>query len=855
MNSIYFLSDNYKIGGLETHIHTFLKFLKKKNPQLNLSFSSFFQDEPTPFTGISLYSSTVDLSKNPLKTNEYGKFFLFKEELLRAVLKKKPDLIVSHPFYSFFSAFYSAVKNDIPLVIFLHGKLSTEFQDPILDHIFHRWIVPNALVFTVNPSLGSSYYYLPNPIDDDFWLPDNLGDDNYILIVSRLDWEKAKGISKVLNVLHKLNLPIKVVGTGDALTRLKREFPKVSFLGACDQMKIKSLMEKATLVCGMGRVALEALFLRKAVLLVNYEGEIDIIDSDEKFLKYALFNFNGSNIEGGCKIDDSFLRRIRNLNNNLYLSAIDNFRATVVIEKFQDIILDYIKSFAGYPCVIKNNVELLPDIFKSLSQKQEHLIYANKVILNKENELSKIKEQFIEDKKKIITELTAQYESKIKELENELLKHKEQKASLEEENNFLVSLSNQYYASLRNIQNSKSWKLISRYWHFKAKALNILKKRTEKNKFKKHVYQLIQQASQPIWFLNCPLVDWNIPLFQRPHHIALNLAKLGHTYFYSTTNTFDRVDGIEPVGDHCYLTNKFSLLDKIKIRGKKKIYHIHAADHNIDIQFLEKRLKEGHLILYEYMDEIHPDLIGNVYTKIQERHKWVLKNEDIIVVSTAKRLYEEVSSYRSSNHILVPNGVDYDHFSREFTQNDIPSDIREFILSGKPIVGYFGAFAKWFDYALMEDVVKRLPNFNFLLLGWDYDGSLKQSSLSKRENVKILGPIDYKTLPRYAYWFDVALIPFRINDVTLSTSPIKLFEYFALGKPVVSTPLPEVQAFDVTLIASEPVSFAEKIKEALALKKDVIYIDKLRKIARENSWLERARSIQEIVLRNSNASL
>jgi len=230
-----------------------------------------------------------------------------------------------------------------------------------------------------------------------------------------------------------------------------------------------------------------------------------------------------------------------------------------------------------------------------------------------------------------------------------------------------------------------------------------------------------------------------------------------------------------------------------------------------------------------------------------------LQNEKIIVVSTAKRLYDEVAAYRSSNHILVPNGVDYEHFSKTFTKDEIPNDVRELVLSGRPIIGYFGAFAKWFDYELMEFVVDNLKDYQFLLLGWNYDGSINESSLLNKKNVKVLGPINYKVLPRYAFWFDVALIPFRINEVTLSTSPIKLFEYFALGKPVVSTPLPEVAAFNEALIASTPEDFVSKIEEGLTLKSNDAYVSTLKTIAKKHSWLERAKAIHEIVLRNANA--
>ena len=250
---IFFVSDVYRLGGLETHLLTTFKFLKKKKPSLPITFFSFIERDVSAFSDIGLYCDIFNLSKEEIKSNRYESFFLFKEALLKESTFNPPRAIVAHPFYSFFSSFYVAVKKNIPLIIFLHGKLSSRFNESVLNDVFRSWILPNALVFTVNPSLGSSYCYLPNPIDEDLWTPSNLGDDNYILLVSRLDWEKERGIIKVLTDLQKQNLPIKVVGKGDSLEKLKARFPNVQFLGAKSQEEIKNLMERATLVCGMGR--------------------------------------------------------------------------------------------------------------------------------------------------------------------------------------------------------------------------------------------------------------------------------------------------------------------------------------------------------------------------------------------------------------------------------------------------------------------------------------------------------------------------------------------------------------------------------------------------------------------------
>ncbi len=119
-----------------------------------------------------------------------------------------------------------------------------------------------------------------------------------------------------------------------------------------------------------------------------------------------------------------------------------------------------------------------------------------------------------------------------------------------------------------------------------------------------------------------------------------------------------------------------------------------------------------------------------------------------------------------------------------------PHAIASLMGSGCPIIGYFGAFARWFDYETVRRVAVSRPEYSWLLIGWDYAAS-SASDFEEVENIHVIGPISYELPPAYAKHFSVSTIPFLINDITLSTSPIKLFEYMALGHPIVTTSLPE----------------------------------------------------------------
>ena len=90
------------------------------------------------------------------------------------------------------------------------------------------------------------------------------------------------------------------------------------------------------------------------------------------------------------------------------------------------------------------------------------------------------------------------------------------------------------------------------------------------------------------------------------------------------------------------------------------------------------------------------------------------------------------------------------------------------------------------------------------------------SALLREPNIHLLGRKPYLDLPAYCKGFDVAIIPFPVNEVTLNSNPLKAREYLAAGLPVISTAIPEVEVLDQCLIGRTPDEFVERIREALA---------------------------------------
>ena len=153
----------------------------------------------------------------------------------------------------------------------------------------------------------------------------------------------------------------------------------------------------------------------------------------------------------------------------------------------------------------------------------------------------------------------------------------------------------------------------------------------------------------------------------------------------------------------------------------------------------------------------------------------------------------------------------------------------------KPVIGFMGGLGDWIDYGLLTELSRRLRGLTFVLVG---PVTADTRSLARATNVHFLGEKPYRELPCYVQHFDVCLIPFRCNKLSESVNPIKLFEYLSAGKPVVSTPLPEVLPYKgVVDIEADADGFEDAIRRNLsATGVDAKKIESRRSVGRANSW-------------------
>jgi glycosyltransferase involved in cell wall biosynthesis len=155
-----------------------------------------------------------------------------------------------------------------------------------------------------------------------------------------------------------------------------------------------------------------------------------------------------------------------------------------------------------------------------------------------------------------------------------------------------------------------------------------------------------------------------------------------------------------------------------------------------------------------------------------------------------------------------------------------------------PVIGYVGGLHKFVDYGLLRDLARARPNWS-----WVFVGAIQAeiSGLVELPNVHMLGQQQHPSLAHYIRQFDVCLIPYLNDPATATALPLKLNEYLALGKPVVSTELPAICAFNkqhqiLITARNQSDSFLRAIEQALNLQQDEKAMSRRREVAALGDW-------------------
>jgi glycosyltransferase involved in cell wall biosynthesis len=212
-------------------------------------------------------------------------------------------------------------------------------------------------------------------------------------------------------------------------------------------------------------------------------------------------------------------------------------------------------------------------------------------------------------------------------------------------------------------------------------------------------------------------------------------------------------------------------------------------------------------VIYYCVDE-YTAFTGVDSNALAELERRLMRRSDLVIVSSDE-LYQSKAPFNPRT-ALVRHGVDYAHFRRALDAGTVvPEEIARL---PRPVIGFFGLIADWVDVELMASVAERFSTGSLVAIG---KATTDVSLLEGLPNVHLLGRKTYGELPAYCKGFDVALMPFRVNELTLNANPLKAREYLAAGLQVVSTAIPEVEAIGRCRIGRDSESFLFEVERAL----------------------------------------
>ena len=186
------------------------------------------------------------------------------------------------------------------------------------------------------------------------------------------------------------------------------------------------------------------------------------------------------------------------------------------------------------------------------------------------------------------------------------------------------------------------------------------------------------------------------------------------------------------------------------------------------------------LLAYDVMDDLASFKGAPAELKLRQRQ--ALKLADVVFTG-GRSLQQSVVPARPERTYCFPSGVDVDHFAPA-------AGLRR--PGPRPVAGYVGVIDERLDLGLIASLAEALPDWDVRMVGPVL--KIDPADLPQAPNIEYTGPAPYGDLPSVLAGFDVALMPFALNEATRSISPTKSLEYLAAGLPVVSTRVPDVVA-------------------------------------------------------------
>jgi GT2 family glycosyltransferase/glycosyltransferase involved in cell wall biosynthesis len=368
-----------------------------------------------------------------------------------------------------------------------------------------------------------------------------------------------------------------------------------------------------------------------------------------------------------------------------------------------------------------------------------------------------------------------------------------------------------------------------------------------------------ERAPRPtIIFL--PAVDWFLRV-QRPHHLLHRLATNGWPVFLANLQlaagaTEIDVDQEAGSGDlrnitlpgtrHLDVSERPPTDDDVvlnlqafhQLRRRERIHQAVVLCQGPLWRPLAVALRQelGWPLVYDRMDQHRS--FSTASSEVATEEDRLIEVADL--VSASSHVLAQVGNQRNGCALSLPNACDPEHWEGA-------SPALELEGISRPIIGYFGAIADWFDSELVASLATRRPDWSFVLVGSTW--GCPTTRFEVLPNVHLLGERPYDELPALAAAFDVGIIPRRRTPLTEAMDPVKLYEMAACGLEIVASRLPGLQAHsDIVRLAEGEEGFHEAINAALAVPANDPGRTRRVAFARENSWDQRAETLAQALV-------
>ncbi len=339
----------------------------------------------------------------------------------------------------------------------------------------------------------------------------------------------------------------------------------------------------------------------------------------------------------------------------------------------------------------------------------------------------------------------------------------------------------------------------------------------------KQLNQELQDAGTGTLDLVCfSHLRWNF-VYQRPQHLMSRSARERRVFFIEEPEGFDgqahfRMEedpsGVIVVRPHL----PFGLNEEETNAAMRELVDRFFAEEVSEyilwyytpmaLEF--SRHLQPALTVYDCMDEL--SLFKGAPKKLKDLEQELIQRADLIFTG-GQTLYEGKKNGHD-NVYLFPSSIDARHFEQARRKQADPSDQQSI---PHPRLGFFGVVDERMDLDLLRNLAQARPDWHLVILGPVV--KIDPESLPQAANIHYLGMKTYDQLPQYLAGWDVALLPFAMNDSTRFISPTKIPEYLAGGKPVVSTPIRDVinpyGKQNLVSIAASTVEFVQAIESIL----------------------------------------